>query len=873
MATDPAPKIAEVASLFDAVLFFTWSDWESEPRSNRFHYATRFARNVPVYFFQHAAHTSEPPVVARSSGVPNLTICDISLSALVDNPASVFEFLAKSTPSRYLIWVYDHKHYRTAYALFPSSLIIYHATENYLIDSDGWLCSIDEIANLLLESLAAKDFDFIVACAPSIKASILKHSFYTSAEIHVAPNGCDVKHIESIVSSTLKETPSVRHNSRRVVFQGSINTRIDFALLSQVCEALPQYTFDFYGHVGETNRQWDDLLAHKNVNHHGVLSIDTLYRELVCADVAIIPYISDEWIRCSLPLKSFEYLACGLPVVSVPIDYLSGYPDVFTIASTPSDYVRAIVSQAARRSNQKFLEAARLAVKQHDYDVLFDKAIDAIQTFTASSSEQYSHSPRTSALILYCPASTRIACVKEHLSSFSEFSTFNCDYLPATPDYWNTFESELSNYLPLEFHYDVLVIHYSIRISIQGHHIYPPLLSKLYSATCRKIVFIQDEYDTTETSRRFLDFFEPDLVFTNISLSDIHKVYPQHRFPKTRFIPTLTGYVGDTNQYAPYVRPHSDRRIFFAYRGRKLPPYYGRLGLDKYNIGNDVAAYCHLHQVACNISNSPSDRINGYEWYHFLGSARATLGTESGSNLFDMTGSFKRLFESALASNINISYEDFYDKYLSEYDDYVSMGQISPKFFEAISLRTALVLYEGSYSGVLQPNIHYLPLQRDLSNIDSIISFLSDDHLVKELTDRAYSDIVESGRYSYRSFILEFDKHVANLLLKSCSSKLRLPSSRDFLLAPLPKMPHLLFREYQLTSAIPSSTSSAIPSSTSSASHSQDSDFLFQQSHTYLIAKRAHHVFSGVPSRSKKLFLRALKLCILRYKAVFGLNK
>ena len=37
---------------FDAVVMLTWSDWHREPRSNRFHYATRFARHLPVYFVQ-----------------------------------------------------------------------------------------------------------------------------------------------------------------------------------------------------------------------------------------------------------------------------------------------------------------------------------------------------------------------------------------------------------------------------------------------------------------------------------------------------------------------------------------------------------------------------------------------------------------------------------------------------------------------------------------------------------------------------------------------------------------------------------------------------------------------------------------------------
>ena len=37
---------------FDAVVMLTFSKWHTEMRSNRYHYATRFARHLPVIFVQ-----------------------------------------------------------------------------------------------------------------------------------------------------------------------------------------------------------------------------------------------------------------------------------------------------------------------------------------------------------------------------------------------------------------------------------------------------------------------------------------------------------------------------------------------------------------------------------------------------------------------------------------------------------------------------------------------------------------------------------------------------------------------------------------------------------------------------------------------------
>ena len=56
------------------------------------------------------------------------------------------------------------------------------------------------------------------------------------------------------------------------------------------------------------------------------------------------------------------------------------------------------------------------------------------------------------------------------------------------------------------------------------------------------------------------------------------------------------------------------------------------------------------------------------------------------------------------------------------------MNQISPKIFEAIRLRTALILFDGSYSDVVKPDAHYIVLKKDYSNIDEVFERLEDIH-------------------------------------------------------------------------------------------------------------------------------------------------
>ncbi|MGH7158391.1 MAG: hypothetical protein ACREGD_04995 [Candidatus Saccharimonadales bacterium] len=194
------------------------------------------------------------------------------------------------------------------------------------------------------------------------------------------------------------------------------------------------------------------------------------------------------------------------------------------------------------------------------------------------------------------------------------------------------------------------------------------------------------------------------------------------------------------------------RRIVIGYRGRPLPYWYGTLGQEKVWIGQKMKAICEARRIPVDIAWEEHQRIYGRKWYEFLGSCRATLGTESGSNVFDDDGSIRESILTEIKNDPGFSYEQVNEKYLREYERPGLMNQISPKVFEAIAMRTALVLFEGKYSEVLEPERHFIPLRKDFSNIDSVLNTLADLPYLEELTQRAYREVVESGRYTYKRF-------------------------------------------------------------------------------------------------------------------------
>ena len=94
------------------------------------------------------------------------------------------------------------------------------------------------------------------------------------------------------------------------------------------------------------------------------------------------------------------------------------------------------------------------------------------------------------------------------------------------------------------------------------------------------------------------------------------------------------------------------------------------------------------------------------------------------------------------------------------------MNQISPRVFETIALRSVLILFEGNYSGVLEPGRHYIALKKDGSNLRDVFAQLQDGRIVDNVSDRAYSDIISSEKYSYKKFVGRIDQELEKDMLQ-----------------------------------------------------------------------------------------------------------
>lgn len=369
------------------------------------------------------------------------------------------------------------------------------------------------------------------------------------------------------------------------------------------------------------------------------------------------------------------------------------------------------------------------------------------------------HEPVKGILLLHhLPFGPNAPTIEEHITCFGRYSQFKV---------WSV-NTEFGFPRGLrDIRFQVILLHYSL-FGFWPYELNRAFLDYLaQSSGSYKIAFFQDEYRFCQGRFRFLDQYGIDCVYTLLEPEHVKDVYRKYtRVPSFHY--TLTGYVSEDLMEAARKldKPEEERSIDVGYRARPLDFYMGRGAREKTGIAEEFVRRARHLELNLDIKTDEADRIYGNKWYEFLSNCRAMIGVESGVSIFDLEDKVRTECEGIIGQNSHISFEEFSAKVLHTWEDNIPYRTISPRHFEAAAFRICQILFEGKYSGILQPMVHYIPLKKDFSNFNEVMQLLGNKDIRHELTDNAYRDLIASECYSYSRFIEAFDAELFKIGLR-----------------------------------------------------------------------------------------------------------
>lgn len=190
------------------------------------------------------------------------------------------------------------------------------------------------------ERFITREADVVTAVARPLALKLAKMS--DRDDILVSPNALDVD---------FPRRP--REVSRPPIagYFGHLTDRwFDWDLVIATANALPTWRFELAGH------QAPDLALPANVALVGLLSHEEIADRARAWSVGIIPFVPGLLSDGVDPIKVYEYLHLGLPVVSSFFPQMSDYPGV-TMVDSPEHFVAALEAAVGAPLDQDEIDA------------------------------------------------------------------------------------------------------------------------------------------------------------------------------------------------------------------------------------------------------------------------------------------------------------------------------------------------------------------------------------------------------------------------------------------------------------------------------------------------------------------------------------
>ena len=146
-------------------------------------------------------------------------------------------------------------------------------------------------------------------------------------------------------------------------FSGSLEVKSDLDLLRRIALENPSWNLVFIG-LTENVPDIDKIRSLPNTHFLGLKLVRELPMYFRQFDVCLVPFRKSPELESISPLKIFEYLSAGRPVVATRYQEISELDDVVYLSDSPDDFLANIYR--ALREDSIDLKQKRLTVARHN---------------------------------------------------------------------------------------------------------------------------------------------------------------------------------------------------------------------------------------------------------------------------------------------------------------------------------------------------------------------------------------------------------------------------------------------------------------------------------------------------------------------------
>lgn len=247
------------------------------------------------------------------------------------------------------------------------SLVVYDCVDNYA--ATPYYAKSRTRAELL-----QKQENRLLQCADLVTTtshSLFEEKNQINHNTHFVPNVGDAEHFGKALLSETPIAEDIAEIQKPIIgFIGAVNAhKLDFDLIVEIARKSPQFQYVFIGPTAGWGGNTDtSRLNLPNIHLLGARDYNLLPNYLKAFDICIIPYALNSYTQHVFPLKFYEFMAAGKPIVATPLPSLSSQKDMIYIAETAEKFVGSIHAALDEHDGtirQKRIDLARQNTWQH----------------------------------------------------------------------------------------------------------------------------------------------------------------------------------------------------------------------------------------------------------------------------------------------------------------------------------------------------------------------------------------------------------------------------------------------------------------------------------------------------------------------------
>ncbi len=252
-----------------------------------------------------------------------------------------------------ILWTYNPLAGPLASRL-SGSLVVYHC-----VDDLSAAPHLPELAIRRAERQLCQQADVVFATSRALASRCLAWNPAT----HFLPNVADYDHFSQARQAGPIPDDLASIPRPRIGFVGALSHyKVDFELIAAAAQARPDWQWVLIGQVGEGQPDTSiEVLRQPNIHVLGPRPYAELPAYLRGFDVATIPARENPYTSAMFPLKFFEYLSAGLPVVASGVPALTEFSAACELAASHGEFISAVdrILAGQRPSLETCLELAR----------------------------------------------------------------------------------------------------------------------------------------------------------------------------------------------------------------------------------------------------------------------------------------------------------------------------------------------------------------------------------------------------------------------------------------------------------------------------------------------------------------------------------